>query len=299
MIIVMTGGTGGIGAEALNKISENEDAIVFVGAKNGNRTLPNGAKTLTLDLSSLDSVRAFAENVLRSIHSRKIDLLILNAGVQAGKNSEVGSDGFNLTFTVNHLSQYLLARLLLPHIADDGKILITTSDSHDAQVILFGPKTVDIEKLAYPDNSSPKEMAFYEAAKLCNILTADTLHNRLLSNSNIEVIAYNPGLTGDTGLMGKQTGAMKTVVKVIRPICRFLSLFDPMFYMNTAKHSGEMLSDLALGNIKLPTGKVYASVVRGKVKFPNPGLLVKDENLKRDLWTISAKMVNLSPEITS
>lgn len=290
----MTGGTGGIGAEALNKIIENESATVFVGARNANRTLLNGAKTLPLDLSSLDSVRVFAENVLESIGSQKIDLLILNAGVQADKNGEVGTDGFNLTFTINHLSHYLLARLLLPHIADDGKILITTSDSHDAQVIPFGPKIVDINKLAFSDNSSPKGMELYAATKLCNILTANTLHNKLLGNSNIQVIAYNPGLTGDTSLMGKQTGAMKIIVKVVRPIFRFLSLFNPMFYMNTAKNSGEILSDLALGNIKLPNGKIYASVVRGKVTFPKPGLLVENENLNKDLWTKSAKMVNLS-----
>lgn len=126
MNIVMTGGTSGIGAEALNKITENERATVFVGARNANRTLLNGAKTLTLDLSSLDSVRVFAENVLESIYPHKIDLLILNAGVQADKNSEVGADGFNLTFTINHLCHYLLMRLLLPHIADNGKILITS-----------------------------------------------------------------------------------------------------------------------------------------------------------------------------
>lgn len=290
----MTGGTGGIGAEALNKIIENELATVFVGARNANRTLLNGAKTLPLDLSSLDSVRVFAENVLENIGSQKIDLLILNAGVQADKNGEVGTDGFNLTFTINHLSHYLLARLLLPHIADDGKILITTSDSHDAQRIPFGPKNVDINKLAFSDNSSPKGMELYAATKLCNILTANTLYNKLLGNSNIQVIAYNPGLTGDTSLMGKQTGAMKIIVKVVRPIFRFLSFFNPMFYMNTAKNSGEILSDLALGNIKLPNGKIYASVVRGKVTFPKPGLLVENENLKKDLWTKSAKMVNLS-----
>ncbi|MFD2969311.1 SDR family NAD(P)-dependent oxidoreductase [Sphingobacterium bambusae] len=296
MIIVMTGGTSGIGAEALNKIRENEDNTVFVGARHGNRTLQNGARALTLDLSSLESVRAFAENIQQSIQPHKIDLLILNAGVQAGNNSEVNADGINLTFAINHLSHYLLIRLLLPYIAKDGRILITTSDAHDAQIIPFGPKTMDIHKLAFPDESSPKGMAFYAATKLCNILTADTLHHSVLSHANIQVIAYNPGLTGDTGLMGKQTGLLKIAVKVVRPIFRFLSLFNPMFYMNTAKKSGEILAGLALGNIKLPKGSMYASVVRGKVTFPSPAVLVKDENLKRDLWTKSAKMVNLSAE---
>ena len=296
MIIVMTGGTSGIGAEALNKLRKQEDTTVYVGARSSSRTLPNGAKTLTLDLSSLDSVRTFAEQIRHRIHPHKIDLLILNAGIQASKNSEVNADGYNLTFTTNHLSHYLLARLLMPYIAKDGKLLITTSDSHDAQVIPFGPKTVNLKKLAFPDDSSPKGMAFYAATKLCNILTADTLYNSLPANSQMQVIAYNPGLTGDTSLMGKQSGVMKVVVKVLRPVFRFLGRFNPMFFMNTAKHSGGVLADLALGNIKLPKGKMYASLVRGKVTFPNPGLLVQDENLKNELWTMSAKMVNLSPE---
>jgi len=297
MIIVMTGGTSGIGAEALNTIREKKDTTVFVGARNANTLLPNGAKTFMLDLSSLDSVSSFAENIKQNIHPQKIDVLILNAGVQAGKNSEVSADGYNLTFAVNHLSHYLLARLLMPYIADDGKLLITTSDSHDAQVISFGPKTIDISKLAFPDDSSPKGMAFYAATKLCNIMTADTIYNNLPKESKVQIIAYNPGLTGDTGLMGKQTKMMKALVKLLRPIFRFASRFNPVFYMNTAKHSGEVLANLALGKIKLPAGKNYASLVRGRITFPKPGLLVHDENLKQELWVMSAKMVNLPPEI--
>ena len=63
--------------------------------------------------------------------------------------------------------------------------------------------------------------------------------------------------------------------------------------MGIAKRSGEALAQLALGKVTLPADKIYASLVRGKLTFPNPSQLAQDNKTRDLLWLESAKMVGL------
>lgn len=295
MIIVMTGATSGIGAEALKHFEKLPNTKVYIGARGNGRIVPKGTEVVPLDLSSLKSVRSFADSIQQRLGNAKIDVLVLNAGVQATDNKNRSEDGFELTFATNHLTHYLLARLLLPNLAKGGKIVITTSDSHDPEIIFFGPKTLNLNELAYPNENSPKGMRFYAATKLCNLLTARSLSAISLEDDRaISVIAYNPGLTGDTSLMGKQSAFLKLLLPIfIRPLFHVVSMFKPAFFMGTAKRSGEALAELAMGKVRLPTGKFYTSLVKGKLTFPNPSQLAQDNSTRDLLWKESAKMVGL------
>jgi NAD(P)-dependent dehydrogenase (short-subunit alcohol dehydrogenase family) len=291
----MTGATSGIGAEALKHFVKLPDTKVYVGARGSGRIVPEETEVLSLDLFSLKSVRSFADNIKQRLGNTKIDILVLNAGIQATDNKQRSEEGFELTFATNHLAHYLLARLLLPNLAKGGKIVITTSDSHDPAIIFFGPKTLDLKELAYPNENSPKGMRFYAATKLCNLLTARSLSAiSLKDDRGISVITYNPGLTGDTSLMGKQSAFIKILLPIfIRPLFYVVSMFKPAFFMGTAKRSGEALAELALSEVTLPTDKIYASLVRGKLTFPNPSQLAQNNNTRDLLWKESAKMVGL------
>lgn len=295
MTIVMTGATSGIGAEALKHFAELPDTKIYVGARGSGRNVPKRTEVLPLDLSSLKSVRSFADNIKQRLGNTKIDILVLNAGVQATDNKQKSEDGFELTFATNHLAHYLLARLLLPNLAKGGKIVITTSDAHDPEIIFFGPKTLAPKELAYPNENSPKGMRFYAATKLCNLLNARSLFAiSLKNNSGISVIAYNPGLTGDTSLMGKQSAFIKILLPfILQPLFYVISMFKPAFFMGTAKRSGEALAELALGKVTLPTDKIYASLVRGKLTFPHISQLAQDNSTRDLLWIESAEMVDL------
>ena len=288
----MTGATAGIGAEALKHFTSLNDTKVYVGVRGSGRALPEGTKSFPLDLSSLKSVRSFAETIKQHLGNAKINVLVLNAGISAVDNQK-SEEGFELTFATNHLSHYLLARLLEPNLAVGGRILITTSDAHDPAVIPFGPKTLDIDALSHPTEHSPKGMALYAATKLCNMLTARSIEKEFGEHKNIEVIAFNPGLTGDTSLMGKQPAILKLLIPVIRSIFYFVSVFKPAFFVGTAKRSGEALAELALGKVVLPAGKIYVSLVRGKLTFPNPSKLAQSDLTRDLLWKESAKMVGL------
>src|SRR5690554_2682875 len=93
MIIVMTGGTSGIGAETLQHFAKLPDTIVLVGARGRKRTVPEGTEVLPLDLSSLSSVRSFAENIKKRLGNAKIDVLVLNAAIRATDNDQRSEEG--------------------------------------------------------------------------------------------------------------------------------------------------------------------------------------------------------------
>jgi len=285
--IVMTGATSGIGAYALARLAGSPSTEIIVGTR-GDRQLP-GATVLALDLASLQSVRDFADAVKQHLGGKQIDMLVLNAGAQF-RQAQRSVDGFEMTFAVNHLAHYLLARLLLPEMAEGGRLEITTSDTHGQWPL--APKTLDPEALAHPERGSSVARA-YAASKLCNLLTARAFAARDdVKERHITVIAYNPGLTGGTGL-GGQPALGGLLAAAARPVLRFLSLLLPPLYSSTPEQSGEVLAQLVSGEVTPPPGRVYASHVRGKITFPDPSKLAQSDDARDLLWRESAAMVAL------
>ena len=93
--------------------------------------MANDAKTrvhvVSLDLSSLDSVRAAAKQVKDSFG--KIHVLINNAGVMMGQQN-MTADGYDMVMQANHLGHYLWTRLLLDRMDKEGRILCLTSSTY-------------------------------------------------------------------------------------------------------------------------------------------------------------------------
>jgi len=293
--VVMTGGTSGIGANAVKLIAAQPNIRLIIGARQV-QIGPEGAEVIPLDLASLASVRTFSDEVKQRLGKAHIDILVLNAGIQSMDTTQRTVDGFEVTFGVNHLAHYLLARLLVPCMADDGRLVITTSDTHDPAKGVGGPKTLDPEALAHPDKHP--RFSPYPASKLCNLLTARSFDARAkVQAPHITVIAYNPGLTLGTGLSRDAPRSVRGFMRIMGPpIFGLLSLFRPQFYPGNPKRSGEVLAQLALGEINLPAGRVYASLVRGKITFPDPSVLAQSDEARDLLWRESAVMVGLNTE---
>jgi NAD(P)-dependent dehydrogenase (short-subunit alcohol dehydrogenase family) len=293
--VVMTGATGGIGANAAQLIAQEPGTRLIIGARGSGRTVPAGSEVLPLDLMSLDSVRAFADEVKSRLGEGKIDGLVLNAGLQGPDPGQRTAEGFEVTFGVNHLAHYLLARLLLPVIADGGRLVITTSDTHDPEVVpMMGPKTLDPQALAHPTGKSRGARA-YAASKLCNLLTARSL--AALGNvrdREITVIAYNPGLTPGTGLVGGMSPAALAAARtIVFPLMRVISRFKPAFYPGTVDRAGQVLAEATLGALTPPARRLYLSLVKGQVTYPDPAKLARDDTARDLLWRESATMVGL------
>lgn len=76
-----------------------------------NETGNSNVVLMTLDLSSLDSVRKFAVNVNKQ--ESRLDVLINNAGVANAFGKKITADGLELTMATNQYGPFLLTHLLL------------------------------------------------------------------------------------------------------------------------------------------------------------------------------------------
>ncbi|PPU98501.1 SDR family NAD(P)-dependent oxidoreductase [Xanthomonas hyacinthi] len=295
----MTGATGGLGAHAAALIAARPETRLFIGARGSGRSGPTGTEVLQLDLASLASVRAFAEAIKKRLDGRPIDRLVLNGGVQYSDMDQRSADGFEAAFAVNHLAHYLLARLLLPCMAENGRLVITTSDTHDPRINPLAPRSLDPQTLAHPKGKGGPGagMRAYSASKLCNLLTARTLSALDEATARrIEVIAYNPGFTLGTSLMRTAPPWMRNVLdgRFGRSLLLFVSRFLRQLYPGTPERAGDVLAQLVEGELTLPPGRIYVSLVRGEVTFPDPSPLALSDEAAECLWRESAAMVGVN-----
>ena len=126
--ILITGATGSMGAAAVEALAAQGHPILMAC-----RNLEKAAAVRTdilsrvpqadleirrLDLSSLASVRAFAD----ALESGSVTALFNNAGV-ISKGFSLTEDGLENTFAVNYFGPRLLTLLLLPKLPQDTRIV--------------------------------------------------------------------------------------------------------------------------------------------------------------------------------
>ena len=286
--VVMTGGTAGFGAVAAKRISSTPDMKLILGARDNKNSL---IETLPLDLASFSNVRSFVQSLTKKLDGTKIDILILNAGAQFGNTKHRTGDGFESTFAINHLAHYLLLRLLASSLAKNATIVITTSDVHDPKLNPLGPKELDPETLAHPNAKGTgfiPGFRAYSSSKLCDLLTASAFEVSTEAQTNgMRVVAYNPGLTPDTSLYR----AWPWWAKLMMASASFVR---PLAGINTIEQAGNAIVDLALGTIAPPPGRIYASLVKGRLTWPDPSELAQSDTAMKELWVDSAHMVGMS-----
>ena len=137
--IIVTGGNAGLGFQCARFIGADPDILAVIACRDARsgaaaearlRRQGVAATVLPLDLASLDSVRAFAA-LFRASGPPPLAGLVCNAGLQNVGPPRRTVDGFEATFAVNHLGHFLLANLLLPDMAENGRITFVSSGVHD------------------------------------------------------------------------------------------------------------------------------------------------------------------------
>jgi NAD(P)-dependent dehydrogenase (short-subunit alcohol dehydrogenase family) len=136
---VVTGANSGLGLETARALA-SAGAHVVMAARNRDKAsaaeagirdrIPGASlEVVSLDLGSLDSVRAASDAILAA-HPR-IDILVNNAGLMAIPEQRT-ADGFEMQFGVNHLGHYVLTALLMPALleAEAARVVAVTSTAH-------------------------------------------------------------------------------------------------------------------------------------------------------------------------
>jgi NAD(P)-dependent dehydrogenase (short-subunit alcohol dehydrogenase family) len=291
MQIVMTGGNRGIGAEALRHLAALPGVRILLGVRH---TAPAGVTGLPLDLASLASVNRFADAVIAALGGAGIDALVLNAGGQRPTVAERSADGHELTFAANHLGHFLLLHRLWPHLADGARVVITSSGTHDPEerTGVPPPRHANARWLADPAsdpgldrNPITAGMRAYSASKLCNLMTAIVAAGR--ATRGISVVAYDPGLTPQTGLAREQMWVVRTLVWPLLPL-----LVPFSRTMNSLAAAGRGLADLATAE-RPPAGLAYASLRKARLTWPAPSTLAQDPEAAKALWHDSLALCGL------
>ena len=131
---IVTGGYSGIGLETVRALA-GAGARVIVPARRPDTAsqaladVAGAIEVAAMDLGDLDSVRAFATDVVSS--GAPVHLLINNAGIMACPLTRVGKD-WESQFAINHLGHFELARQLHPALARAGgaRIVALSSTAH-------------------------------------------------------------------------------------------------------------------------------------------------------------------------
>ena len=191
-VVVITGGTSGIGEVAAETLAQMGARIILV-ARNKSRadaTLvrlrrsgPGVAHSVYFaDLSRLAEMKRLAAEI--ADREPPIDILINNAGALFGTR-RLTEDGLEYTFALNHMSYFVVTEGLRERLLASGgaRIINTASAAHQGA-------TLDFDDLQSAKNF--RAMTAYGRSKLCNILFTRQLA-RSLQGTNVTANCLHPG----------------------------------------------------------------------------------------------------------
>jgi NAD(P)-dependent dehydrogenase (short-subunit alcohol dehydrogenase family) len=106
-------------------------------------------RLLTLDLSSLKSVRSAAEEVHAWTDVPNIDVLVNNAGIMA-TDFKLTKDGFENQFASNHLGHFLFTNLIIDKIlaSEAPRVVSVSSNGHRLGAIRWGDPHFSVRLLS-------------------------------------------------------------------------------------------------------------------------------------------------------
>lgn len=195
-IVIVTGANSGIGYETARALAQ-KGATVIMACRNEHKaqtaaaqirqTNPNGSvEVMLLDLSDLDSVRAFA-TTFQARYDR-LDLLINNAGIMMPPYTK-SKQGFEIQWGVNHLGHFALTAHLFELVSGTpgSRIVTVSSGAHRFGQIQFDD--LDSEQGYNPQRA-------YGQSKLANLLFTYELQRKMQA-AGIDTIATaaHPGWT--------------------------------------------------------------------------------------------------------
>ncbi|KAL9189028.1 hypothetical protein ACHAXT_011518 [Thalassiosira profunda] len=242
---------------------------------------------LNLDLNDFASVRAFPDQYKRALGSRKIDVLMNNAGAKYDDRRELTGDGLERTFQSNHVGPFLLTSLLFPYLDRNGaRVINVSSMAHNlATVVKTGKQGLDMDNLNGELSYGTLDGGWdaYGNTKLENIFFTEELQRRADASGLtwLSVVSLHPGVVGTdiwrnsfVGGVGANTVSLK-------------ALTSRLFFSNVLTTEEGANTQVKLAASKdVSKGSYYDEF--GKLKALAP--FARDETKARELWEVSEKL---------
>ncbi|MCW2886679.1 MAG: short-chain dehydrogenase [Streptosporangiaceae bacterium] len=283
---IVTGANSGLGYESTRQLAlrgghviltarsetKGQDALAKLKAGQPGANL----ELRLLDLSDLDSVRAFAEGVITD--RVQVDVLINNAGIMMPPRS-LTKQGFELQFGTNHLGHFALTGLLLDSLAKgrDPRVVTVSSSLHRRGSIHFDDLTGE---------RSYSPTGFYSQSKFANVLFGLELDRRLrASGSQVRSILAHPGYSATNLQSSGPTGLTNLMMKISNPIMAqhvSMGALDQLYAATDPKaESGQFIGPDRLGES------------RGHPQVVQPVESAKDPETARRLWEVSEELTDV------
>ncbi|GAB0093135.1 Trafficking protein particle complex subunit 2 [Sergentomyia squamirostris] len=282
-IFVVTGANTGLGYEttralvmrhatvimACRNMEKAQEAVNSIRKETGNgQMIP-----MELDLTSFDSIRAFASKLKAEYPN--FDCLINNAGL-AMKTEQYTKEQYELHFGVNHLGHFLLTSLLSDVIKrNNSRIVIVSSKMHEKA-------TIDFENLGKWVAPRPRERTnrHYNSSKLANFYFAKELYRR-----GYDVHVLCPGL------------CHTDLFRDYNPKWYHYVLFSPVawWYLRSTPQGAQNIIHCATDNVNTADKNPGNDYLIVNLKQTKSKAQIREEDSVR-LWGESERMIGRSFE---
>ena len=273
-VVLITGGTGGIGKAAATALAGMGAEVVVVGRKTekGGAAVAEMRKKsgnddvslLLADLSVQAEVRKLAED-FGDRHDR-LDVLVNNAGLVLSERNET-PDGIEAQFAINHLAPFLLTNLLSDLLKKSAPSRVVTVSSEAQR---WG-------KMDFDDLQSKKRyrgFPVYGMTKKANILFTYELAERL-EGTGVVANCLHPGAVS-TNFAQNNRGPIALLFRLFKPVMRSPEQgADTLVYLASSPEAGEL------------NGKYLTD--RKGVSPAEP----RDETAQKRLWEVSEELTDL------
>lgn len=276
--VLITGGSSGIGLETARGLARRGAKVVIVG-RNPQKTADavrdlrestgsTEIHSLLADLSLMSETRRLAADFNAGYD--RLDVLINNAGA-VFQNRTYTAEDLEQTFALNHMSYYLLTRLLLDKLIASGPSRVVNVASA-AHYLMKGVTFEDLQR------RQGRFIGFirYNETKLMNVMFTLALARRL-DPASVTVNAVHPGLVA-SGFGLNNGGALSVGTKIMAKLFGKTTVqgAETTIYVAATEHGGAV------------TGLYFDDS-----KSKPPSKQARDVDAQERLWSMSATLAGL------
>nr|XP_022915828.1 retinol dehydrogenase 12-like [Onthophagus taurus] len=284
--VIITGGTSGLGFQTALALAGRGARVIIGDVVDTKEALQNIIEITQntnvvgkfLDLSSLDSVRKFCDEINKD--ENRLDVLINNAGVGSLPNGYT-KDGLQVQMEINYFGHFLLTHLLINLLKKNKSRIIFVSS------IGAFLNNLTLENLNNPpiyNNEFKTINKIYSNSKLCQIIASNIFAEKL-KNTSITSNAVHPGIVC-TPIFSNVLGT------------NYMKFAKQMFYLGlnifgkTAQEGAQTQINCALAKeLENVSGEYFVDCV----PFYQPKL-AKDKEFCRKIWEKTEELVKMKPE---
>ena len=271
-VVVITGGTSGIGQAAAGELARRGARIILV-ARDRDRVSQAMAhvgragpglahRAVYANLASIAETRRAAREI--AVAEPRVDVLINNAGALFNRR-QTSPDGLEMTFAVNHMAYFVLTEGLTDTLTRSApaRIVNTASGAHRRAVLDFD------------DLQSERGYSGFQAygrSKLCNILFNRELARRL-EGSGVTANCLHPGFVATR--FGANSGGL---TQAVMPLAQ-LGAISP------AKGAETIVYLASSPDVAAVSGRYFY-----QCKPDTPSLAARDDAAASRLWAESERL---------